>query len=257
MAVVQSNKSLSKSNWNFSKRIFVQVSNRTFWLNKIEDEMTNAQKISSAFLVLVASFFIDCNLQSNNNAQTKQEVQMIDTTKYQAATFGEGCFWCTEAVFQRLNGVVKVESGYSGGIVPNPSYDAVCTGKTGHAECTQIFFDPKIISFKELLEVFWKTHDPTTLNRQGADVGTQYRSVIFYHNDEQKKLAEEYKQKLDSEKIWKDPIVTEISPFKNFYKAEDYHQDYYNRNGSQPYCTLVITPKLEKFEKVFKDKLKK
>ena len=182
---------------------------------------------------------------------------MIDTTKYQVATFGEGCFWCTEAVFQRLNGVVRVESGYSGGTVPNPSYDAVCTGKTGHAEATQIFFDPKIISFKELLEVFWKTHDPTTLNRQGADVGTQYRSVIFYHNDEQKKLAEEYKQKLEAEKIWKDPIVTEISPFKNFYKAEDYHQDYYNRNGSQPYCTFVITPKIEKFEKVFKDKLKK
>lgn len=215
-----------------------------------------AKKFFTLFLFLLPSIFIGCNLQSNN-AQTKQEVQMIDTTKYQVATFGEGCFWCTEAVFQRLNGVAKVESGYSGGTVPNPTYDAVCTGKTGHAEATQIFFDPKIISFKELLEVFWKTHDPTTMNRQGADVGTQYRSVIFYHNDEQKKLAEEYKQKLEAEKIWKDPIVTEISPFKNFYKAEDYHQDYYNRNGSQPYCTFVITPKIEKFEKVFKDKLKK
>ena len=219
--------------------------------------MNITQKLSKTFMVLTASIFIGCNLQSNNNAQTKQEVQMIDKTKYQVATFGEGCFWCTEAIFQRLNGVVKVESGYSGGTVPNPTYDAVCTGKTGHAEATQIFFDPKIISFKELLEVFWKTHDPTTLNRQGADVGTQYRSVIFYHNEEQKKLAEKYKQKLDSEKIWKDPIVTEINPFKNFYKAEDYHQDYYNRHGNQPYCTFVITPKIEKFENVFKDKLKK
>ena len=225
-------------------------------LNKIKGEMMIVKKFFALFLFLLPSIFIGCNLQSNN-AQTKQEVQMIDTTKYQVATFGEGCFWCTEAVFQRLNGVVKVESGYSGGTVPNPTYEAVCTGKTGHAEATQIFFDPKIISFKELLEVFWKMHDPTTLNRQGADVGTQYRSVIFYHNDEQKKLAEEYKQKLEAEKIWKDPIVTEISPFKNFYKAEDYHQDYYNRHGSQPYCTFVITPKIEKFEKVFKDKLKK
>ena len=219
--------------------------------------MKIAKKSFPTFLLLATVIFIGCNFQSSNNAQTKKEVQMIDTTKYQVATFGEGCFWCTEAVFQRLNGVVKVESGYSGGTVPNPTYDAVCTGKTGHAEATQITFDPKIISFKELLEVFWKTHDPTTLNRQGADVGTQYRSVIFYHNDEQKKLAEEYKQKLEAEKIWKDPIVTEISPFKNFYKAEDYHQDYYNRNGSQPYCTFVITPKIEKFEKVFKNKLKK
>ena len=219
--------------------------------------MKNAKKSFPTFLLLATVIFIGCNFQSSNNAQTKKEVQMIDTTKYQVTTFGEGCFWCTEAVFQRLNGVVKVESGYSGGTVPNPTYDAVCTGKTGHAEATQITFDPKIISFKELLEVFWKTHDPTTMNRQGADVGTQYRSVIFYHNEEQKKLAEEYKQKLEAEKIWKDPIVTEISPFKNFYKAEDYHQDYYNRHGSQPYCTFVITPKIEKFEKVFKNKLKK
>ncbi|MHB8930765.1 MAG: peptide-methionine (S)-S-oxide reductase MsrA [Melioribacteraceae bacterium] len=181
---------------------------------------------------------------------------MIDTTKYEVATFAAGCFWCTEAVFQRLKGVVKIESGYSGGSVPNPTYEAVCTGQTGHAECTQITFDPKIISYKELLEVFWKTHDPTTLNRQGNDTGTQYRSAIFYHNDEQKQLAEKYKRELDSEKIWKDPIVTEIVPFKKFYKAEDYHQDYYNKNGSQPYCSFVITPKLEKFKKVFADKLK-
>lgn len=217
--------------------------------------MILAQKLFSAFLL--SAIFIGCNLQSSYKAKTMKEIQITDTTKYQVATFGEGCFWCTEALFQRLNGVVKVESGYSGGTVPNPTYDAVCTGKTGHAEVTQIFFDPKIISFKELLEVFWKTHDPTTLNRQGADIGTQYRSVIFYHNDEQKKLAEEYKQKLEAEKIWKEPVVTEISQFKNFYKAEDYHQDYYDRNGNQPYCTFVIAPKIEKFEKIFKDKLKK
>ncbi|TSA28519.1 MAG: peptide-methionine (S)-S-oxide reductase [Ignavibacteriales bacterium] len=189
-------------------------------------------------------------------AQPKIEDKMNDQNKYEVATFGAGCFWCTEAVFQRLKGVVKIESGYSGGTVPNPSYEAVCTGQTGHAECTQITFDPKIISYKELLEVFWKTHDPTTLNRQGADAGTQYRSVIFYHNDEQKQLAEKYKNELASAKIWSDPIVTEISQFKKFYKAEDYHQDYYNQNGNQPYCSFVITPKIEKFKKIFADKLK-
>lgn len=190
------------------------------------------------------------------SAQTKSEAKMNDQNKYEEATLGAGCFWCTEAVFQRLKGVIKVESGYSGGTVPNPTYDAVSTGKTGHAEVTQITFDPQKISFAELLEVFWKTHDPTTLNRQSADVGTQYRSVIFYHNDEQKQLSEKYKRELDSAKIWSDPIVTEISPFKKFYKAEDYHQNYYNKNRNLPYCSFVITPKLEKFKKIFTDKLK-
>ena len=193
---------------------------------------------------------------SGEYARTKIGDHMADSKKYETATFGEGCFWCTEAIFQRLKGVVEVESGYSGGTVPNPSYEAVCTGKTGHAEVTQITFDPEVISFAELLKVFFKTHDPTSLNRQGADVGTQYRSVIFYHNEEQKKLAEEIKAELDSEKIWDKPIVTEISPFKKFYKAEDYHQNYYNENTTKPYCSFVITPKLEKFEKVFKDWLK-
>ena len=201
-------------------------------------------------------FLIGCGNNNSNTAQTKIEDKMIDSTKYEVATFAAGCFWCTEAVFQRLKGVVKIESGYSGGSVPNPTYEAVCTGQTGHAECTQITFDPKIISFKELLEVFWKTQDPTTLNRQGNDSGTQYRSAIFYHNDEQKQLAEKYKRELDSEEIWNDPIVTEIVPFKKFYKAEDYHQDYYNKNGSQPYCSFVITPKLDKFKKVFAEKIK-
>lgn len=173
------------------------------------------------------------------------------------ATFGAGCFWCTEAVFQRLEGVVAVESGYSGGNVPNPTYEQVCTGTTGHAEVTQITFDPARISYEELLEAFWKMHDPTTLNRQGNDVGTQYRSVVFYHNERQKELAEKYKKELDVSGAWKNPIVTGISPFTRFYKAESYHQNYYNDNKFQPYCMFVIGPKLEKFEKVFKNKTKK
>ncbi|MHB8905902.1 MAG: peptide-methionine (S)-S-oxide reductase MsrA [Melioribacteraceae bacterium] len=218
--------------------------------------MSKTKRKLFLIISITVFFLIGCGNNNSNTAQTKIEDKMIDTTKYEVATFAAGCFWCTEAVFQRLKGVVKIESGYSGGSVPNPTYEAVCTGQTGHAECTQITFDPKIISYKELLEVFWKTHDPTTLNRQGNDTGTQYRSAIFYHNDEQKQLAEKYKRELDSEKIWKDPIVTEIVPFKKFYKAEDYHQDYYNKNGSQPYCSFVITPKLEKFKKVFADKLK-
>ncbi|MCX6174604.1 MAG: peptide-methionine (S)-S-oxide reductase MsrA [Ignavibacteriales bacterium] len=221
-------------------------------------------KIIVKLSLLSLLIFLGCNSNMKNNlstaevnAQPKIEDKMNDQNKYEVATFGAGCFWCTEAVFQRLKGVVKIESGYSGGTVPNPSYEAVCTGKTGQVECTQITFDPKIISYKELLEVFWKTHDPTTLNRQGHDSGTQYRSVIFYHNDEQKQLAEKYKNELESAKIWSDPIVTEISQFKKFYKAEDYHQNYYNQNGNQPYCSFVITPKIEKFKKVFADKLKK
>ena len=172
------------------------------------------------------------------------------------ATFGSGCFWCTEAVFQRIKGVEKVTSGYAGGHVKNPTYRQVCGGQTGHAEALQVEYDPAQISYPELLEIFWKTHDPTTRDRQGNDVGPQYRSVIFYHNEEQKRLAEEYKQKLDAASIWEDRIVTEISPFTNFYPAEDYHQNYYNENPYQPYCTFNIRPKVEKLEKVFKDKLK-
>ena len=172
------------------------------------------------------------------------------------ATFGAGCFWCVEAIFQRLNGVEKVQSGYSGGHVKNPSYKEVCTGLTGHAEVLQIVYDPKLISFEELLEVFWKTHDPTTLNRQGGDVGTQYRSAIFYHSEEQKQLAETYKQKLNAAHVWDQPVVTEIVQFTAFYPAEDYHNNYFNLNGEQGYCRMVIAPKVEKFEKVFKSKLK-
>lgn len=173
------------------------------------------------------------------------------------ATFGSGCFWCTEAVFQNVEGVEKVESGYSGGKVKNPTYKEVCSGLTGHAEVIQVHYDTAKVSYEELLEIFWKTHDPTTLNRQGADEGTQYRSVVFYHNEEQKKLAEKYKAELDKSGAFDNPIVTEISPYTEFYKAEDYHQNYYNLNGNAPYCSYVIQPKLEKFRKVFKHKLKK
>ena len=172
------------------------------------------------------------------------------------ATFGNGCFWCTEAVFQRLKGVHSVTSGYSGGSVKDPTYRQVCTGTTGHAEALQITYDPASISYEELLEVFWQTHDPTTLNRQGNDVGTQYRSVIFYHSDKQKELAQEYKKKLNVSGAFAQPIVTEIVPFTEFYRAEDYHQNYFNEHPDEPYCRIMITPKLEKLKKVFHDKLK-
>jgi peptide-methionine (S)-S-oxide reductase len=177
-------------------------------------------------------------------------------THLEKATFGGGCFWCTEAQFQYLDGVVKVESGYAGGTVANPTYEQVCTGTTGHAEVIQVTYDPSKISYDELLQAFWQSHDPTQLNRQGNDVGTQYRSVIFYHNEEQHKKAAYYKEKLQASGAYDKPIVTEIAPLNNFYAAENYHQDYYNQNGSQPYCHFVIKPKLEKFKKVFKDKLK-
>lgn len=175
----------------------------------------------------------------------------------ETATFGAGCFWCVEAVFQEVDGVESVVSGYSGGARPDPTYGSVSTGATGHAEACQITYDPKKVTYAELLEIFWKTHDPTTKDRQGADVGTQYRSVIFTHNEEQKKLAEHYRAELEKAKIYDDPIVTEIVPFKAFYKAEAYHQDYYSSNPDQGYCRLVIQPKIEKFRKVFRDKLKK
>ena len=174
------------------------------------------------------------------------------------ATFANGCFWCTEAIFQNLEGVIKVTSGYSGGHVIKPSYEAVCEKQTGHAEALEIIYDSTKISFVELLEVFWKTHDPTTLNQQGTDIGPQYRSVIFYHTPEQKAKAVQYKMELNKAAIYAAPIVTAIEPFTNFYVAENYHQNYYNNNGStNGYCRIVIMPKVEKFKKVFKDKLKK
>jgi peptide-methionine (S)-S-oxide reductase len=173
------------------------------------------------------------------------------------ATLGNGCFWCTEAIFQNLEGVIKVVSGYSGGQVENPTYKQVCTGTTGHAECLEITYDKSKISFEELLEVFWKTHDPTTLNRQGNDIGTQYRSVIFYQNPEQKEIAQKYIDQLTKNKTFSSPIVTTLERFVKFYPAEDYHQNYFNENGEQSYCHYVVRPKVEKFEKMFSGKLKK
>jgi peptide-methionine (S)-S-oxide reductase len=208
-----------------------------------------------AILLFIAGITImdPSNLKSTSPVSPTQEVK---ESNYKVAVFGGGCFWCTEALFSQLKGVKKVVSGFSGGTVSNPSYKEVCTGLTGHAECTQITYDPAVISYPELLEVFWTTHDPTTLNRQGADVGTQYRSVIFYTDEEQRKRAVEYKERLEKEKIWDKPIVTEITKFDKFYSAEAYHQEYYENNPNQAYCKIVITPKIEKFRKVFADKLK-
>lgn len=172
------------------------------------------------------------------------------------ATLGNGCFWCTEAVFQMVKGVKDVKSGYSGGDMANPDYETVCTGVTGHAECLNINFDPQIISFRELLEIFFATHDPTTLNRQGHDEGTQYRSVIFYHNEEQKQIAEDLIQELEDQKVFKNPIVTSLEIFSMFFPAENYHDDYYRLHGSAPYCQVVVRPKVQKFQQYFKDRIK-
>jgi len=173
----------------------------------------------------------------------------------EVATLGGGCFWCTEAVFRELKGVIKVESGYSGGTVANPSYQQVCTGKTGHAEVAQITFDPQTISYKEILEIFFTVHDPTTLNRQGPDAGTQYRSVIFYHNNQQKVMAEQVIKEITNAGIWDAPIVTQVEPLTAFYKAEDYHQQYFENNPGQPYCQIVIAPKVRKFREHYREKL--
>lgn len=183
-----------------------------------------------------------------------QEKMKID--KYETATFGSGCFWCTEAIFERVDGVIDAVSGYAGGSEPDPSYELICTGTTNYAEVTQITFDPKIVSYQMLLKIFWETHDPTTLNRQGADVGPQYRSVIFYHTQEQKETAERLKAELNKAGIWDKPIVTQITPESNFYKAESYHQNFYENNPSNSYCNFVITPKVKKFEKVFSKNIK-
>jgi peptide-methionine (S)-S-oxide reductase len=205
------------------------------------------------------SFFLisTYGCEKNDDKTTFNKRETMDTvSKLDTATFGSGCFWCSEAIFERVKGVHKVISGYAGGSVEKPTYEEVCTGKTGHAEVCQIIFDPSVVPFGDLLKIFWKTHDPTTLNRQGADTGTQYRSVIFYHSEEQKKLAEHYKLELDKSGAWENPVVTEISPFTNFFPAEDYHQNYFANNPTQGYCSFVIAPKVEKFEKVFKEKLK-
>lgn len=187
-------------------------------------------------------------MQNNNNNQQN----IIDTL-----TIGGGCFWCVEAQLLQLEGVMSVKSGYAGGHIENPTYKEVCSGITGHAEVIQVAFDTKKISIDEVLAAFWQAHDPTQLNRQGNDIGTQYRSVIFYRNEQQHKIAQEYKEKLNAEHVYDKPVVTEISPLTVFYPAEDYHQNYYNQNATQGYCQYVIAPKLEKFRKVFKEKLKK
>jgi len=228
--------------------------------NKIGFTFIQADKaLFSFFLMLITGTFA-CSSNTNTKSElarkTEINLKTISTGNMDTITFGAGCFWCVEAVFQRLKGVQSVKSGYSGGTIKNPSYKEVCNGTTGHAEVCQLVYNKDEITFEELLEVFWKTHDPTTLNRQGNDFGTQYRSVIFYHNEEQKVLAEKYKAKLNEAKAYENPVITEITAFSNFYPAEDYHQNYFNSNGSEPYCKFVIQPKLEKFEKVFKEKIK-
>lgn len=207
-------------------------------------------------LWLLMAFGCESGAQSvlPNRDMTEKEIQKTNTD---TATLGAGCFWCVEAVFQELDGVMSVTSGYMGGQTENPTYKEVCGGQTGHAEVARIIYDPSKITFKELLEVFWQTHDPTTLNRQGADVGTQYRSAIFYHSDAQREEAERLKKELNAAGAWDSPIVTEITEAGTFYPAENYHQNYYNQNSDAAYCQFVIRPKLDKFRKVFGDKLKK
>lgn len=203
------------------------------------------------FAILLMAGCKSQTIKPDNTMDTPVNGMITDT-----ATLASGCFWCVEAVFQELKGVISVTSGYTGGKIKNPTYREVCSGLTGHAEACRIVYDPSVISFDELLEVFWASHDPTTLNQQGADKGTQYRSAIFYHSEKQKQIAEAYKAKLNDEKVFDKPVVTEINPADIFYIAEDYHQNYFNENGDAPYCTFVIVPKLEKFRKIFKDKLK-
>ena len=200
-------------------------------------------------LIPFVFLFLSLNLSAQNNNKTMNNQLAI-------ATFGNGCFWCTEAIFQQLDGVETVLPGYTGGEVKNPTYAAVCAGTTGHAEAIQITFDPKVITYREILDVFFYTHDPTTLNRQGNDVGTQYRSAIFYHDEQQKVDAEKMIGQLTSEKVYDDAIVTEITSLDVFYVAEDYHIDYYNNNKNQGYCRAVINPKLDKFVKKYRSKLK-
>ena len=205
-----------------------------------------------SFTVILAA----CAQTEKKQEKQTDKIQITTNMQTETITLGNGCFWCTEAIFQQVKGVIKVTSGYSGGHVVNPTYEQVCEKNTGHAEVLQVVFDSTQISVDEILEIFWQTHDPTTLNRQGNDVGPQYRSVVFYHNENQKARAEFFKKQLDASGAFPGKIVTAIEPFQNFYAAENYHQDYYNRNGNQPYCYFVIRPKLEKFEKAFKDKIK-
>jgi peptide-methionine (S)-S-oxide reductase len=210
---------------------------------------------------IISFLFIFLGVQSCAQEKKKESTNnMTDTTtntsNLDTAIVGGGCFWCTEAQYQLLDGVVSVTSGFSGGTVKNPSYKEVCNGTTGHAEVIKIVYDTTKLNYADILQAFFSSHDPTQLNRQGNDIGTQYRSVIFYQTDEQKKIAEQIKAELNKSGAYKEPVVTEISPLKEFYKAEDYHQNYFNQNGNESYCQFVVAPKVEKFKKVFKDKLK-
>lgn len=207
------------------------------------------ENMRNLIIMLIGFSVLSCTAQTKDR---KVKMEGMET-----AVLGAGCFWCIEAVFTELEGVESVTSGYTGGLTANPTYKEICTGTTGHAEVAEIVFDPAVISFKEILEVFWKTHDPTTLNKQGNDVGTQYRSAIFYTSEEQKDIASFYKKELNASGAWDKPLVTEITPLGDFFPAEDYHQDYYLLNGDAQYCKYVIQPKVEKFKKAFASKLKK
>ncbi len=215
------------------------------------------QKAPLLLLVALAFSLQSCGQGKQSHSSTQNKTQTMNNANLDTITLAGGCYWCIEAIYQRLDGVVSVESGFSGGTMKNPSYRDVCTGETGHAEVVQITYDKTKTNLDEIFKVFFTVHDPTTLNKQGADEGTQYRSAIFYRNEEQKKAAQDIIKALTDAKVYSDPIVTEVTPFSVFYKAEDYHQDYYNQHGSQPYCQIVIRPKVEKFEKIFKDRMKK
>ncbi|MFN4886573.1 MAG: peptide-methionine (S)-S-oxide reductase MsrA [Bacteroidota bacterium] len=208
-------------------------------------------RMTFVYLFAATLFGVSCQMNAKQEITNFTEVNMNDTTE--VATLAGGCFWCVEAIYANTKGVYKVESGYAGGFVKNPAYKEVCNGTTGHAEAVQITFDPRVVSFAKLLEIFFVVHDPTTLNRQGPDVGTQYRSAIFYHTNEQQKVAEAAIQIVNETAEWGAPAVTEITAFTNFYKAEDYHQQYFELHGEQPYCRIMITPKLEKFKKRFSE----
>jgi len=215
-------------------------------------------KLTTVFLTGILLLGIQIITTSNFNPSklSMSEEEMVTSQKSEQATFGAGCFWCVEAVFEELKGVTRVEAGYAGGHVEDPSYEEVTTGTTGHAEVTRITYDPSVISYDQLLTVFWHTHNPTTKNRQGNDVGPQYRSVIFYHNEQQKEIAERSLSETEQSNLWQDSIVTEIQPLNNYYKAENYHQDYYANNPNAGYCQVVIAPKLKKFRKEFREWLK-
>jgi peptide-methionine (S)-S-oxide reductase len=212
--------------------------------------------LTKLFITLLSvSAIASCNSEKNYQIMSSSVNNALEKTD--TATFGTGCFWCTEAIFEQMNGVLKVTSGYMGGTKENPTYEEVCTGETGHAECVQVVYEPSKVSYDDLLQVFFQVHDPTSLNRQGADVGTQYRSAIFYHNSAQKEKAEYYKKEVDKSGAYEKPIVTEVTAASAFYQAENYHQEYYQNNkNTNPYCSIVIRPKLEKFQKVFAKKLK-